>query len=65
MTIGDRVRLAGPEDIDGWVVPTPPYGTGTWVRWDRNETGEADQASLELIDAGIPSRRERLPERRR
>lgn len=65
MNVGDRVRLAGPENIDGSVIPTPPYGTGTWVWWDDGGVGEADPASLELIDAETLSRRERLPERRR
>lgn len=60
MTIGDRVRLAGPEDIDGTVIPTPAWGTGTWVRWDTGgNAGEADPASLELIGAGTLPRRRR------
>lgn len=59
MNVGDRVRLAGPENIDGMVIPTPPYGTGTWVWWDSGEIGEADPASLELIGAETPRRRRR------
>ena len=59
MQVGDRVRLAGPENIDGTVVETPPYGQGTWVRWDDHTEGEADPASLEKIGE------ETLPRKRR
>lgn len=65
MNVGDRVRLAGPDNIDGTVVPTPAWGVGTWVRWDDAALGaagaisETDPASLEQIGEETPRRKRR------